>query len=173
MGFKITKWKKILSVVLSFAIFLTMTPELALTVFAREFEDEYYSSTGSSGAPDNYKPISSAEQFSLSTLNTFSDDTAQSKTQVLLIEDTLPWSTNVNSELLSMLNISFKKVQTSEFLSQDLGNFSVIVFANDQQFSTYNNYSTFREQIEMFAELGGVVLFGACDGGLGKRKYNL
>lgn len=123
MGFKITKWKKILSVVLSFAIFLTMTPELALTVFAREFEDEYYSSTGSSGAPDNYKPISSAEQFSLSTLNTFSDDTAQSKTQVLLIEDTLPWSTNVNSELLSMLNISFKKVQTSEFLSQDLGNF--------------------------------------------------
>ena len=168
MSFKITKWKKILSIFLSLAIFLTMTPELALTVFANEFEKEYYSSTDSSGAPDDYEPISSAEEFSLSALNTFSDDVSQSKTQVLLIEDTLPWSTNVNSELLNMLDISFKKVQTSEFLSQDLGNFSVIVFANDQQFSTYNNYSTFREQIEMFAELGGVVLFGACDGGWAK-----
>lgn len=158
-------WKKFIALLLSFAIIMTMTPELSLLAFASDAEQEYFSSTAGSAVPDDYEPMASAERRRTKAIGASFEDETTEKTQVLLIEDTLPWSSNTNSNLLNMLSISYKKVQTNEFLSQDLGNFSVIVFANDQQFAAYNNYATFREQIEMFAELGGVVLFGACDGG--------
>lgn len=160
-----SKGKRFISLLLTFAILMTMTPDLSLSVFADELEREYFSTTDGSAVPDDYEPVASAERRRSKAKSAETENEPLEKTQVLLIEDTLPWSNNTNSNLLNLLGISFKKVKTSEFLSQDLGNFSVIVFANDQQFSAYNNYATFREQIEMFAELGGVVLFGACDGG--------
>ncbi len=158
-------WKKFTALLLSFAIIMTMTPDFSLSVFAEAFEHEYFSTTDSSAVPDDYEPMASAERRRARVMAASVEDELSEKTQVLLIEDTMPWRSNTNSNLLNMLGISYKKVKTNEFLSQDLGNFSVIVFANDQQFAAYNNYATFREQIEMFAELGGVVLFGACDGG--------
>jgi hypothetical protein len=105
-------------------------------------------------------------------IGTLSIAAPQEKLSVLLIEDTSPWSTSTNSNVLTTLGISYKKVRTQDFLSQDLGNFSVIIFANDQQFSAYQNYSSFREQIEMFAQMGGVVLFGACDAGWANGSLN-
>lgn len=83
----------------------------------------------------------------------------------MLIEDTPPWRSNANSTVLSSLGVSYDKVKASDFLSQDLGDYSVLIFANDQQFSTYANYSSFMTQVENFASLGGVVVFGACDAG--------
>ena len=160
--------KRFLSLFLTFVIVMTMIPQLSLSAFADNTSfsgNEYYGSTDSSAVPEDYEPIDSMNLLRTSTLRASAaeDDSTEERIQVLLIEDTLPWRSNTNSNLLNMLGISFKKVKTSEFLSEDLGNYSVIVFANDQQFSTYQNYSGFKEQIELYAELGGVVLFGACD----------
>lgn len=163
---------------------LTMVPDVWMPVYADSVRNEIASadiysdnqtvdsedniiSTDTSSAPEGYVPIDSEDIQPYSLMALDSDDVNEKaeKIQVLLIEDTYPWSKDVNSKLLSELGISFKKVKTTDFLSQDLGNYSVIVFADDQRFSTYNNYSTFKDNIEKFAELGGVVVFGACDGG--------
>ena len=178
------RFSRIVAGLVSAAMTLTMVPDVWLPVYAEivrdeianaEIEAEYsensnddlLTATDSASAPDNYVPINSEEiqKFSLRTA-TFDDAEApENKTQVLLIEDIYPWNSNANSSVLNNLGVAFKKVKTADFLLQDLGNYSVIVFANDQQFSAYNNYSTFKENIERFAELGGVVVFGACDGG--------
>lgn len=95
----------------------------------------------------------------------FAAQTEKSCYDVLLVEDTLPWESDANSHVLKEEGISYKKVKTDDFLTEELGNYSVIVFANDQGFSTYSNYAKFMGNIESFASLGGVVVFGACDGG--------
>lgn len=50
-------WKKFIALLLSFAIIMTMTPEFSLSVFAEDFEREYFSTTDSSAVPDDYEPI--------------------------------------------------------------------------------------------------------------------
>ena len=158
---------RILAGLVSAAMALTMVPEIWLPINAeivgKEIANAEISTDATSGvttasAPDGYVPISS-DDISLFSLQN------NSKSQVLLIEDTYPWRSNANSIVLDSIGAAYKKVKTSDFLYQDLGNYSVIVFANDQQFSTYNNYSSFKESIESFAQLGGVVVFGACDAG--------
>lgn len=133
----------------------------ALSVAADESTG--FETTNSASAPDDYIPIESTEKMASFSMRSSAVDT--SLTRVLLVEDTLPWSSNANSTILSSLGVTYDKVKASEFLSQDLGNYSVLIFANDQQFSTYANYSNFMTQVENFASLGGVVVFGACDGG--------
>ena len=41
----------------------------------------------------------------------------------------------------------------------------MVIFADDQAFSTYNNYLEFKDYMELYASLGGVIVFGAADGG--------
>ena len=175
---------RIIAGLVSAAMTFTMVPDVWLPVHAEivrdeianaEIEAEYsensnddlLAATDSASAPENYVPINSEEiqRFLLRTAALNDAEDPENKTQVLLIEDIYPWNSNANSAVLNNLGVTFKKVKTADFLSQDLGNYSVIVFANDQQFSAYNNYSTFKENIERFAEFGGVVVFGACDGG--------
>ena len=84
--------------------------------------------------------------------------------KVLLIEDVNPWSSTANQTVLSDVT-EFDKVTTQQFLTVDLSQYGVIVFANDQPFSTYENYVEFKEYMELFASIGGVIVFGACDAG--------
>lgn len=134
---------------------------LVLSVAAEEATG--FESTDSANAPNDYIPIESSNEIASFSLKRSAANASTKR--VLLIEDTLPWSSNANSIVLSSLGISYDKVKASDFLSQDLGDYSVLIFANDQQFSTYANYSSFMTQVENFASLGGVVVFGACDGG--------
>ena len=84
--------------------------------------------------------------------------------RVLLIEDQDPWDTTSNQQVLGKIT-AYDKVTTREFLDVDLKKYGVVVFANDQPFSTYENYADFKEQLEVFASIGGVIVFGACDAG--------
>ncbi len=84
--------------------------------------------------------------------------------RVLLVEDVLPWDSDANQVVLSQLT-EYDKVTTSRFLTVDLSKYGVIVFANDQPFNTYENYKAFKEYMELFASIGGVIVFGACDAG--------
>ncbi len=92
--------------------------------------------------------------------------------RALLIEDRLPWNSNANTQVLSKLKIPYDKTTASDFMSKDLGNYSVLIFANDQTFSTYSVYSKFMDRVEDFAWLGGVVVFGACDMGWASGTLN-
>lgn len=112
-------------------------------------------------SPDGYVPIESSVSPALFAQVLPNVDI----TNVLLIEDTLPWSSNANSQVLNSLGARFDKVASNDFLNKDLGNYSVLIFANDQQTISYANYVTFMDRVETFAELGGIVIFGACDGG--------
>ncbi len=80
------------------------------------------------------------------------------------MEDVLPWDSTANQVVLGSIT-QYQKVTTSQFLSVDLSEYGVIVFANDQPFSTYENYREFKEYMELFASIGGVIVFGACDAG--------
>lgn len=84
--------------------------------------------------------------------------------KVLLIEDVDPWDSQANQIVLGSLT-EYDKVTTSEFLNVNLEEYGVIVFGNDQPFSTYDNYKEFKEYMELFASIGGVIVFGACDDG--------
>ncbi len=194
--------KKVISLLLSIVMTITMFPNLWLTIHAEIVRNEIILSltednqategsssddnaykiiksyaedyelygTDSSAAPDGYIPEASTANKSKMLRSLLNVDDVTSK--VLLIEDTLPWRTSTNSNVLTALGIAFEKVTTNNFLTTDLGEFSVIIFANDQQISTYNNYAGFKKQIEEFAELGGVVVFGACDAGWASGSLN-
>lgn len=114
-------------------------------------------------APEEYIPTESTQEVAMFSLRKSSETMEQNK--VLLIEDILPWDSTANSDVLSEIGVSFEKVIAADFLSKDLGDYSVLIFANDQQFSTYEHYSKFMNRVEDFVCLGGVVIFGACDGG--------
>lgn len=130
---------------------------IGLSISSMELTDEFSSDV----APEGYIPVESFDEVAMFALERESSITKK----VLLVEDTLPWNSNANSAVLSSLDVSYDKVRTADFLTKNLGNYSVLIFANDQQFSTYANYSNFMTQVENFAALGGVVIFGACDGG--------
>lgn len=91
--------------------------------------------------------------------------------KVLLIEDKNPWDSTANQIVLSGLT-EYKKVTTAGFLNEDLSQYGVIVFANDQPFATYENYAEFKEYLEIFASIGGVIVFGACDAGWANGQLN-
>ena len=120
-------------------------------------------------APADYQPKEFSDETSCSVEDSKRSSTSEKK--ILLIEDTLPWDCNTNSVLLNNLGYSYDKVSTKNFLSIDLTKYAVVIFANDQAFETYENYNDFREYLELFAELGGVIIFGACD--LGWAEGNM
>lgn len=92
--------------------------------------------------------------------------------KVLLIESTLPWDSDANTRLLNDLKSrklidSWEKCAVSQFKNRDVSQYSVIFFANDQTTETYNEYVYIIDELEFFAKMGGVVVFGACDQGWG------
>ena len=92
------------------------------------------------------------------------DDNEEATPKVLLIEDVDPWDSTANQTVLGSLT-EYDKVTTSEFLDVKLEEYGVIVFGNDQPFASYERYTEFKEYMELFASIGGVIVFGACDEG--------
>lgn len=87
--------------------------------------------------------------------------------RILLIQDRLPWDQRTNTIVLDEIGEPYRVVSTNEFLNVNLWDYDVVIFANDQTFTTYQNYSQFKEYLELFAEMGGVIVFGAGDYGWG------
>lgn len=85
--------------------------------------------------------------------------------RILLVQDDLPWDSNANIEVLDAMGVEYDCVATADFVTVDLTLYAVVIFANDQKFAAYENYKSFQEYLELFAELGGVIVFGACDEG--------
>ena len=99
---------------------------------------------------------------------------------VLLVQDRLPWTENINSAILDRLvsdgYISGWDMTTTANLSYvNLAEYNIIYIANDQTTATYNQLAVFNEAITSFANAGGVVIYGACDHGWagGNISYEL
>lgn len=113
-------------------------------------------------APEGYQLIDSMDELGVMPF-ALNDP---SLPRVLLIQDTLPWSSNANEMVLRGLGIAYDKTTTQNFITNvELEQYGVVIFANDQPFSTYENYNEFKGYLERFAQMGGVIVFGACDNG--------
>lgn len=144
---------------------LLVCAALPLSAFAAEEAGEAQGAVagGSSAqAPEGYVPISG-----ISEKNAARDQAGDpSQLRVLLIQDTLPWSSSANEKVLEELGVQYDKATTSDFIATvDLTQYGVVIFANDQKFSAYENYEEFKGYLERFAQVGGVIVFGACDNG--------
>lgn len=92
--------------------------------------------------------------------------------RILLIQNSLPWDSNANSNLLSSLMtqnviVGYDICTVAEFGTLDLAKYAVISIANDQTTSTYDQCADIIKGLEFFVQGGGVVIFGACDRGWG------
>ena len=87
--------------------------------------------------------------------------------KVLLIQNDLPWGFSSNTRVLKELNANYSVTTTSEFSASMLANYGVVILANDQTTDTYSDYTRFTSELELFAQNGGVVVYGACDEGSG------
>lgn len=152
--------KKITSILLTFAMLIYFVPMLAFAQNDLTADTAYTETASTSVAPEGYVPENTYIEKDEDVKLFSTEDTPR----VLLVEDVLPWKSSANQEVLNQLT-EFDKVTTSEFLNIDLSKYGVIVFANDQPFSTYDKYAEFKEYMEVFASIGGVIVFGACDAG--------
>ncbi|ODM24960.1 hypothetical protein A7W90_01315 [Clostridium sp. Bc-iso-3] len=170
------KTQRIVATILTLCMFLALLPtatfantnsfdeseiwleEEQLEAIVDEITQTDVTSIASNEAPEGYVPQNTLMQ---KAVRLFAEESSK---KVLLVEDVLPWSSTANQVVLGSLT-QYQKVTTSQFLSVDLSEYGVIVFANDQPFATYENYSMFKEYMELFASIGGVIVFGACDAG--------
>ncbi len=91
---------------------------------------------------------------------------------VLLIQDVYPWSENNNVSLLNVLKnrgvvTSYNIISSTALESYDLTQYGIVMIANDQNNSMYQNLSRNSEKLENYAKAGGVLIYGACDMGWG------
>ena len=149
--------KKNLKCILSLTIVLVLAFSPLLTmVFSAVAADDVVSSASSGKSSANKNTVST---------NASNKQAYNKNAKILLIEDDYPWDSDANSVVLNEIGESYNIVSTSDFMNVNLWDYDLVIFANDQSFSTYNNYASFREYLELFADMGGVIVFGAGDYG--------
>jgi len=87
------------------------------------------------------------------------------ETDVLLIQSVLPWSSNANEIVLKQLGVTYDKLTAEQALNVDLLDYRLIIVANDQTNSVYRAIAQLKIELESFANNGGTLLYGVCDGG--------
>ncbi len=155
--------KKLISKIISIVLAVTIILGVESIGFSG-LVDIVYAKTAKAYASTNATPEGYVAENTFLENNQLKTQAESDVPKVLLIEDIDPWNSTANQILLSEIT-EYTKVTTSEFLNVDLSEYGVIVFANDQPFSTYDNYAAFKEYMEIFASIGGVIVFGACDAG--------
>ncbi len=141
------------------SIFLAIVLTFSLSTIVFSLNDNVVSSSDSSANR------SSRTNLNLSKAASFKADSFNEDAKILLIQDALPWDSDANTVVLDEIGQPYNVVSTSQFLNTELWNYDLVIFANDQSFSTYSNYASFREYLELFTQMGGVIVFGAGDFG--------
>lgn len=89
--------------------------------------------------------------------------------KALLIQDNLPWDSNANNTVLGNI-VSYDTTKASGVANKDLSQYDIVVFANDQAYSTYSSFAIIRDKLEEYVIAGGVLILGACDSGWANGK---
>lgn len=100
-----------------------------------------------------------------------SDDTSVSEVSVLLIQESLPWSTTSNTILLSNLKSggyidSYTVTTMSAAKDVDFSAYMMIMIPSDQTTATYTIYQNeVADKINTYVSNGGILYFSGCDQG--------
>ena len=81
--------------------------------------------------------------------------------KALLIEDTLPWGLDSNSQTMTNIGISFDKIGSSNLASMtvaDLAAYTFVVYASDQYQDYYNNVAANVSKIANYVSGGGILI---------------
>ena len=73
--------------------------------------------------------------------------------RVLLIEENYPWKSDANTTVLNKLGMSVTIINMLEFANIDLTSYYVVIVANDQNLSFYNDYNTVKEKLTEYFEI--------------------
>lgn len=143
--------------------------------FMTAFQEEEDSSAQ---APEGYTPVPSLadkgepiQRMPLALARSFSKAipersvAAIDTNRVLLVQTSLPWSSNANQQVLSGLNLDYTLIGIDRLASTDLTDYQMVIIANDQTQSFYNKYAEVKSQLEDHVRAGGVLVIGACDRG--------
>ncbi|MCR4934892.1 MAG: hypothetical protein K5990_00230 [Oscillospiraceae bacterium] len=93
------------------------------------------------------------------------EDPLQGSAQVLLIYDHMPWDSTANETVLEQLGLSYHRISTAQLGQVNLWDYKLAIIGNDQGSASYEGVKEFRDALDLFINLGGVVIFGAADGG--------
>lgn len=93
------------------------------------------------------------------------EDEEQDEALVLLVYDDLPWESRANEIVLEQLGLPYRRIGTAQLGQVNLWDYKLAIIANDQDSATYEGVKEFRDALDLFINLGGVVVFGAADGG--------
>ncbi len=103
-----------------------------------------------------------------------------SNANVLVIQNRIPWDVNNIPTLLNSMKAEgyitgWTMTTTSKISEYALEDFDVILIANDQTTSTYNELRTLDSMLTDFVNNGGSLIYGACDHGwaAGDISYNI
>lgn len=154
-----TKFKKALSII------IIMIMIFHGSMSAQLINGKLQSSTINPPSNYNFK-LQSIDEFNITEM------TAGGQSDILLIQDNLPWNSSANDIVLKDIGVSYDKVKTSQLSSIDLGSYKVVIIANDQSVSSYANYKSIREQLDYFVNIGGVLIFGAADNGWASGSFD-
>ncbi|MDO4413757.1 MAG: S-layer homology domain-containing protein [Erysipelotrichaceae bacterium] len=159
---------KLIRFMIALLLAIGLLPVGEADVTAEEITEYPASGESSAQAPEGYMPLTPMDGTEIPSQSNISVNSAEGidDVRVLLIQDALPWNSYANTQILDGLGVAYDKTTTVNFVNNvKLENYDVVIFANDQAFSAYDNYAQFSEYLELYANLGGVIIFGACDAG--------
>lgn len=159
---------KLIRFMIALLLAIGLLPVGEADVTAEEIAEYPVSGESSAQAPEGYMPLTPMDGTEIPSQSNISVNSAEGidDVRVLLIQDALPWNSYANTQILDGLGVAYDKTTTTNFVNNvRLENYDVVIFANDQAFSAYDNYAQFSEYLELYANLGGVIIFGACDAG--------
>ncbi|MGD0533810.1 MAG: PKD domain-containing protein, partial [Methanoregula sp.] len=90
---------------------------------------------------------------------------APRQNSILLIQDSLPWGSNANIEVLSASGISYQTITSGNVASTDLNQYAKVIIASDQTSATYANLAAVVPQINQYVVNGGMLEVHAADQG--------
>ncbi len=91
-----------------------------------------------------------------------------SLSDVLIIQNTLPWTSNAAEQTLNKLNINYDKITAESALEKDLSIYRMIYVSNDQKNSFYETMYKLKDKLDSFVADGGTLIYGVCDSGWGQ-----
>lgn len=150
------KHKMILTVLgTSIFLILLLLGVHGASVASLQIEEEH-SEHSSAIAPEGYTPTQ---------LETVSGTFAVDGADVLLIQTSLPWDSNADTEVLTSLGYSYDIVDMSNIDTVNLFSYPVILIVNDQVQAFYDQYSNQIADFEAYVSSGGVLVFFAAGAG--------
>lgn len=100
---------------------------------------------------------------SSSNSNYIGIDTVEvTNTEVLIIQDQLPWGINAIQDILTANTISYHQVPSAQMAATDLSRYKMVIIPSVQTDAFYTTWNTNISQVETYVKKGGKLWQSAC-----------